>query len=68
MKKISVVIPTYNEEENIREMIESVENQFKQHLHNYDYEIKCIDNASEDNTKKILEEISSNNIKVKVRC
>lgn len=65
MKKISVVIPTYNEEENIEEMIDSVEYQFKQFLPNYDYEIICIDNASEDNTQKILEDICSKNVKVK---
>lgn len=65
MKKISVLIPCYNEEENIEEMINAIENQFKENLLNYDYEIIVIDNASEDKSQNILERICSVNKKVK---
>lgn len=65
MKKISIVVPCYNEEENIREMILEIEKQFKKELKTYDYEIIFIDNASQDKTREIIEEVCKNNSKVK---
>lgn len=65
MKKISILIPCYNEEENIEEMIMAIENIFKSELPRYDYEIIFIDNASEDKTKEIIEKSCSKNEKVK---
>lgn len=65
MKKISILIPCYNEEENVEEMIMAIENVFKSELPRYDYEIIFIDNASEDKTKEIIEKSCSKNEKVK---
>ena len=65
MKKVSIVVPCYNEEENVEEMIMSIENIFKSELQRYDYEIIFIDNASEDKTKEIIEKSCSKNKKVK---
>ncbi len=56
-KVISVMIPCFNEEENVRPIYEAVRNQIKENLSEYDYEILFIDNKSKDNTRKIIEEI-----------
>ena len=48
MPYISVVTPTYNEEENIVELCNSVQKVFKEV--GYDYEHIIIDNSSKDNT------------------
>lgn len=60
MKKISIVIPTYNEELNVKPMHKALTNLFRTELCNYDYEIIFIDNCSKDNTKVFLKEISDN--------
>ena len=56
-KTISVLIPTYNEEENARPIYEAVRDEIKKELPEYDYEILFIDNKSQDNTRKIIEGI-----------
>ena len=65
MKTISVVIPTYNEIENIRDAYERVLSVLTK-LEGYDYEIVCIDNCSTDGTRDELRIIASSNPKVKV--
>ena len=55
MKKlISVVTPSFNEEENIKELCEAVSVELKKT--NYDYEHIIIDNSSTDNTINILKD------------
>lgn len=63
-KTVSVMIPCYNEEENIVAITEAVENQMKQ-LPQYDYEILVIDNCSTDRTRPLLREICAKNKKIK---
>lgn len=53
-KKISVMIPTYNEEENARPIYEAVRNIIQQELPKYEYEILFIDNKSQDKTRDII--------------
>lgn len=65
MKKISVMIPCYNEEENVVPMSEAVTELFEKELPQYDYEILFIDNASTDNTRPLLRQICEKNPKVK---
>lgn len=65
MKKISVVIPCYNEEENVEAICEAVENEIKKELSNYDYEILFIDNCSTDKTRQLISGICKKNKKVK---
>ena len=65
MKKISVMIPCYNEEENVVPMSEAVTELFEKELPQYDYEILFIENASTDNTRPLLREICRKNKKVK---
>ena len=65
MKKISVLIPCFNEEENVREMAAAVENIIKSELGQYDYEILFIDNCSTDKTRDYLRVMCSRNQKIK---
>lgn len=65
MKKISVLIPCYNEEENIIPLSNEIIKTFESDLPLYDYEIIFIDNYSEDNTRILLKKLCKNNIKIK---
>lgn len=56
MKKITIGIPCYNEEDNIELMYKAVTAQM-QLLKNYDYEIIFADNSSSDNSQSIIKEI-----------
>lgn len=65
MKKISVLIPCYNEVENVALMSETVINVLNETLPQYDYELLFIDNCSQDGTREVLEKICSKNKKIK---
>ena len=65
MKKISVMIPCYNEVENVELMSKTVINIMEEALPTYDYEILFIDNCSEDGTRDVLERICQENKKIK---
>lgn len=68
MKKISIGIPCYNEEENIELMYHAIKKIMDDYVSmgKYDYEILFEDNCSVDNSEKILREISQNDTRVKV--
>jgi len=53
-KKLSIVIPTYNENENIAAMCAAVTQLLQKELAQYPYEIIVIDNHSTDGTRDIL--------------
>lgn len=53
--KVSVIVPMYNSERNIKECIESILNQSYENI-----EIICIDNNSKDNTFQIAQELLIN--------
>lgn len=65
MKKISVLIPTYNEEENVIPLTDAILKEFQLNLYEYDYEIIFIDNDSRDSTRDKIRNICQNNKKVK---
>ncbi len=65
MKKISILIPCFNEVENVEGISAAVEKVLKEKLSRYDYEIVFIDNASTDGTRKKIEEICEGNKKIK---
>ncbi len=65
MKKISVMIPCYNEEENVVPITQAVVDMFAKDLPAYDYEILFIDNCSTDRTRDLLRMICSQNQRVK---
>ena len=64
MKKISIMVPCYNEEENVVPMSEALVKQLEE-MKNYDYEIVFIDNCSLDSTRDLLREICAKNHKIK---
>ena len=65
MRKVSVVIPMYYEEEVAEECYNRVSNCLKA-LKNYDYEIIVVNDGSKDNTLDILQNLAKNDIKLKV--
>lgn len=65
MKKISVVIPMYYEEEVARECYKRTNNVLEE-LQNYEHEIIFVNDGSKDNTLNILEDIANEDKKVKV--
>ena len=54
MKTIVVILPTYNEIENIGEMIEVLENSIFPKINNYSMSILVVDDNSPDGTKDIV--------------
>lgn len=60
--KISIVIPIYNEEENINLLYQKIKDVMDSK--NYNYEIIFVDDGSQDNSLNILREIQKNDEKV----
>ena len=65
MPKVSIVIPTYNEEENVRPITEAVIKEISDNLPEYDYEVLIIDNDSKDSTRAIIRELCQENRRIK---
>ncbi|MDD2287476.1 MAG: glycosyltransferase family 2 protein [Bacteroidales bacterium] len=65
MKKISIVTPCYNEEENISILYKEVKRQFS-NLPQYEYEHIFIDNSSTDNTVGVLKEFAKTDKNLKI--
>ncbi|MEM0465386.1 MAG: glycosyltransferase family 2 protein [Candidatus Pacearchaeota archaeon] len=61
---LSIVIPTYNEKENIKEIISKIENEFNKN--DIIGEIIVVDDNSPDGTGEILEELKKNKNNLKV--
>lgn len=64
-KKISVLIPCYNEELNVEPISQAVIECLETELPQYDYELVFIDNDSSDNTRPILRRLCAGNPKIK---
>ena len=64
MTKISIVTPTFNEDQNIQKLCLDIKKEMEKL--SLDYEHIIIDNSSTDNTIKILKEICNKDKKVKV--
>lgn len=65
MKKISIVTPCYNEEDNVQECYAQIKKVFD-HLPQYTYEHIFIDNASTDKTVMLLKGIAAQDQNVKI--
>lgn len=65
MKKISIVVPCYNEEENVVRMAEAVRTVMSG-LPQYDYENIFIDNCSTDSTAEKLRQLAREDRRIKV--
>ena len=61
MEKLSIIIPAYNEEKTIKQVIERVK---AVKLGNIGKEVVVINDASTDNTKKILDSLKEREIKI----
>lgn len=64
MKKVSIMVPCYNEEENVVPISKALVDQMEA-LPQYDYEILFIDNCSQDNTRNLLRGICAENPKIR---
>lgn len=65
MKKISVLIPCYNEEENVEAICVAVIDVLQKECSQYDYEVIFIDNYSTDRTRELLKGMCERNKRVK---
>lgn len=65
MKTISIVVPTYNEEENIPLVYERVKAMMQEALPAYDFELIYIDNYSEDGSRAQIEFLCRKDCRVK---
>lgn len=65
MKKISILIPCYNEEDNVVPISKAIEDELCKSCSSYDYEICFIDNCSTDNTRSLIRGLCQNNPKIK---
>ena len=65
MKKISVMIPCYNENENVIPMSEAISALFDKELKDYEMELVFIDNCSTDGTRDLLRCICAKDSRIK---
>ncbi len=65
MKKISILIPCFNEEENVEPISQALVSLFDKELTSYRYEIVFIDNNSTDTTREKLRAICKGNENIK---
>ncbi len=65
MKKISVLIPCYNEKENVGPISQAVTGILEKELPQYDYELVFIDNDSTDGTRDIIRGLCQENPRIK---
>lgn len=56
--KLSVVIPVYNEEDNVKLLVEKI----NESLAGYSYEIILVDDFSTDNTRKVVKALNNPNV------
>lgn len=64
-KKISILIPCYNEEQNVKAIYQAVSNMADKELSEYAYEIVFADNCSTDSTRDIIRLICMRDKRVK---
>ena len=58
MKTISIVVPCYNEEDNVQALADALRAMFKESLPSYRYEILFLDNDSRDSTRDIIRRLA----------
>lgn len=65
MKRISIVVPCYNEEENVIPLADGIREVFRRELPAYGYEIIFIDNDSRDATRKKIRMLTAGDPDIK---
>ncbi len=63
MKKVSILIPAYNEESNLHPLYEMLCLLMNKHK-NYEWEILFVNDGSKDNTLEIIKQLRSNDIRI----
>ena len=56
MKKISIIIPAYNEEESLPMLYERLK-KLMDEIHNYEFEVLFVNDGSKDKTLQIIKEL-----------
>jgi cellulose synthase/poly-beta-1,6-N-acetylglucosamine synthase-like glycosyltransferase len=64
-KLISIVTPTYNEVDNIGELLKRL-HEVTANLEGYDFEFVVIDNCSTDGTQELLKDLAAKDLRLKV--
>ena len=65
MKKIDIIVPCYNESENIIPLYEAIKSVFSKKLPEYSYSLIYVNDGSSDNSLLILKKLSSEDENVK---
>lgn len=65
MKTISILVPTYNEQDNVELVYDRVTEVMTKQLPNYAYELVFIDNGSEDRTRELIRGLCAKDKRVK---
>lgn len=65
MKKVSIIIPTYNEGANVDQIYTQLSSLFAESLNAYQLEIVFSDNASQDDTFERIQSLAQKDSKVK---
>lgn len=64
-KTVSVVVPTYNEIENVQAVADAVVKEITDNLPEYNYELLFIDNKSTDGTRDVIRKLCAENPRIK---
>ena len=59
MKKISIVIPVYNSQDTIKEVVDRVENTILSLKDNNNYEVILVNDSSKDGALEVCKQMSS---------
>ena len=65
MKKIDIIVPCYNESENIIPLYEAIKGVFSEKLLEYSYSLIYVNDGSTDNSLQVLKKLSSEDENVK---
>ena len=66
MKKISIITPTYNEEDNIEDCYNSVKEFFNSYNNEFEYEHIFVDNSSTDSTMLKIKNLTEKDKRIKI--
>ena len=65
MKKIDIIVPCYNESENIRPLYEAIKEVFAKELPKYDFNLLLVNDGSVDSSLLTLEQLAKEDERVK---
>jgi glycosyltransferase involved in cell wall biosynthesis len=61
IKTVSIIVPTFNEIENVEDIAKEIINEIIENLPEYNYELLFIDNNSKDGTQDVIRRLCSEN-------